>query len=43
MGWKHQEAVATLEARRKELSAKFYKEKKAALAQRAIAAAQVDA
>eukprot|EP00884_Botryococcus_braunii_P014581 jgi/Botrbrau1/23123/Bobra.0243s0053.1 len=41
VGWKHQEAVATLEARRKELSAKFYAEKKAALAERAKAAAQL--
>jgi large subunit ribosomal protein L13Ae len=40
VGWKHQEAVAELEAKRKAKAATFYAAKKKALALRAKAAAQ---
>ncbi len=41
MGWKHQEAVAELEAKRKTKAAAFYAAKKKAIALRAKAAASV--
>lgn len=42
VGWKHADAVAGLEAARKERSAAFHQEKKAAAAARAAAAKAVD-
>jgi large subunit ribosomal protein L13Ae len=41
VGWKHQEAVAELEAKRKTKAAAFYAAKKKAIALRAKAAASV--
>lgn len=41
VGWKHQDAVAELEAKRKVKATKFYEAKKKSLALRAKAAAQV--
>ena len=41
VGWKHQDAVAELEAKRKVKATSFYEAKKKALALRARAAAQV--
>lgn len=41
VGWKHQDAVAELEAKRKAKATSFYESKKKALALRAKAAAQV--
>ena len=41
VGWKHKDAVAQLEEKRKERSAAFYQEKKQRIALRAKAAAQV--
>jgi large subunit ribosomal protein L13Ae len=43
VGWKHQDAVAELEAKRKAKAAKFYEAKKKSLALRAKAAAQLAA
>lgn len=43
VGWKHQDAVAELEAKRKAKASKFYEAKKKSLALRAKAAAQVAA
>jgi hypothetical protein len=43
VGWKHGEAVAELEEKRKVKAAKFYEAKKKALAIRAKAVAQVGA
>jgi large subunit ribosomal protein L13Ae len=43
VGWKHQDAVAQLEEKRKVKAAKFYEAKKKSLALRAKAAAQVAA
>ena len=42
VGWRHADAVATLEAARKEKAAEWYKGKKAAVKARADAAAAVD-
>jgi len=42
VGWRHADAVAGLEAARKEKAAEWYKEKKAATKARAAAAAAVD-
>lgn len=41
MGWKHQDAVAELEAKRKTKATAFYQAKKKSLALKAKAAAQV--
>jgi large subunit ribosomal protein L13Ae len=41
VGWKHQEAVAELEAKRKTKATAFYQAKKKSLALKAKAAAQV--
>jgi hypothetical protein len=41
VGWKHQDAVAELEAKRKAKASKFYEAKKKSLALRAKAAASV--
>lgn len=43
VGWKHGEAVAELEEKRKAKAAKFYEAKKKALALRAKAVAQTSA
>jgi large subunit ribosomal protein L13Ae len=43
VGWKHQDAVAELEAKRKAKASKFYEAKKKSLALRAKAASQVAA
>jgi len=43
VGWKHEETVKELEAKRKVKSAEFYKDKTAKLSARAAAAAKVDA
>lgn len=43
VGWKHQDAVAELEAKRKAKATKFYEAKKKSLALRAKAAAQIAA
>ena len=43
MGWKHEETVKELEAKRKVKSAEYYKDKCAKAAARAAAAAKVDA
>lgn len=41
VGWKHQDALAELEAKRKSKAAAFYEAKKKTLALKAKAAAQV--
>ncbi len=43
VGWKHQEAVAHLEGKRKEAAAEFYKAKKELTRKRAKAVAEHDA